>query len=164
MSLTTAVRSLRRTYLKKFPGASDADLGTFLGFAFEAALANTKSTYKDEDAVAYAEEKLAEAAEAYEEWAVNLRDAVLLNTVKPIVDNAEDKGVDPVDALRLEGFSPEQARSYVAALADRADTTVASAVDTDEGEDEGDDASADADGADSATSVSYGYGSPVASA
>jgi len=123
VSLTTAVRSLRRTYLKKFPGAADADLNVFLSHVFEAAAANPKATYKDEEAVAYAEEKLAEAAEAYEDWAVNLRDAVLINVVKPIVDKATEKGVDPVQALILADFSEEQAREHVAALADRADNS-----------------------------------------
>ena len=103
-------------------------------------------------------------AERDEAWAVNLRDSVLVNVIKPIVDKATEKGVDPVPALVLQAdVTEEQAREYVAALENRSsDTDADSAVDTDE--DEGDDASADADGADSTTSVSYGYGSPVASA
>ncbi len=164
VSLTTAVRAVFRSAAKKFPGASEADLAVYAGLVYEAASTNLKSTFKDSEAVAYADDKLAEAANAYEEWAVNLRDSVLVNVIKPIVDKATEKGVDPVPALVLQAdVTEEQAREYVAALENRSsDTDADSAVDTDE--DEGDDASADADGADSTTSVSYGYGSPVASA
>lgn len=144
MSLTTAVRSLRRTYLKKFPGASDADLNVFLKYVFEAAAANPKATYKDEEAVASAEKTLAEAADRGEAWAVNLRDAVLINVVKPIVDKAESKGVDPVTALVLEDFSDEQAREYVAALASRSGDLDTSA-DADEADEDGVDSFAQPD-------------------
>lgn len=162
MSLTTAVRSVFRTAAKKFPGAAEADIAVYAKLVFEAAATNLKSTYKDEQAVAAADAELAEAAERNEAWAVNLRDSVLVNVIKPIVDKATEKGVDPVPALVLQAdVTEEQAREYVAALENRSsDTDADSAVDTDED----DDASTDADGADSATPVSYGYGSPVASA
>lgn len=133
MSLTTAVRSLNRSVLKKFPGASEADAAVYLSHVFTAAAANLKSTYKDEDAVTAADKELAEAAERGESWALGLRDSKLLNIVKPVVDKAVAKGVDPVTALLLEDFSEDEAREYVAALADRADDT-AEADDTEDGE------------------------------
>ncbi len=120
MSLTTAVRSLNRSALKKFPGASENDLAVYLKYVFEAAATNLKSTYKDEDAVAAADKELAEAAERGEAWALGLRDSKLLNIVKPTVDKAVAKGVDPVTALVLEDFSEDEAREYVAALETRA--------------------------------------------
>lgn len=139
MSLTTAVRSLNRSVLKKFPGASEADAAVYLSHVFTAAAANLKSTYKDEDAVAAADKELAEAAERGESWALGLRDSKLLNIVKPVVDKAVAKGVDPVTALLLEDFSEDEAREYVAALADRADDTEVSADDTAEADDSEDD-------------------------
>lgn len=163
MSLTTAVRSLNRSASKKFPGASEADLAVYLKYVFEAAATNLKSTYKDEDATAAADKELAEAAERGESWAVGLRDSKLLNIVKPVVDKAVAKGVDPVTALLLEDFSEDEARAYVAELDSRAaapasvDSDVVAGGDEDEeDEEDGDTASTDA--------VSYGYGTPVASA
>lgn len=120
MSLTTAVRSLNRSASKKFPGASESDIAVYLGHVYTAAAANLKSTYKDEDAVAAADKELAEAAERGESWALGLRDSKLLNIVKPTVDKAVAKGVDPVTALILEDFSEDEAREYVAALEARA--------------------------------------------
>lgn len=163
MSLTTAVRSIFRNAAKDFPGASEADIAVYAKLVFEAAATNLKSTYKDAEAIASANAELAEAAERGESWAVNLRDSVLVNVVKPIVDKATEKGVDPVPALVLQAdVTEEQAREYVAALENRS-TDADSADDTDE--DEADD-SADSDEGDSDSSapVSYGYGSPVASA
>lgn len=164
MSLTTAVRAVFRAAAKKFPGAAEADIAVYAKLVYEAAATNLKSTYKDEAAVTAADAELAQAAERGEAWAVNLRDSVLVNVIKPIVDKATEKGVDPVPALVLQAdITEEQAREYVAALENRS-TDADSAVDTDE--DEGDDASADSDDddTDSSASVSYGYGSPVASA
>lgn len=165
MSLTTAVRSIFRNASKDFPGASEADIAVYAKLVFEAAATNLKSTYKDAEAIASANAELAEAAERGEAWAVNLRDSVLVNVVKPIVDKATEKGVDPVPALVLQAdVTEEQAREYVAALENRS-TGTDSAVDTDE--DEGDDASdtdSDEDEGDSTAPVSYGYGNPVASA
>mgnify|MGYP001585621860 CR=1 FL=1 len=162
MSLTTAVRAVFRSASKKFPGAAEADIAVYAGLVFEAASTNLKSTYKDSEAVAYADSKLAEAASAYEEWAVNLRDSVLVNVIKPIVDKAAEKGVDPVPALVLQAdVTEEQAREYVAALESRSadtGTDADSAVDT---EDESSDS--DGDDADSG-SVSYGYGTPTPAA
>jgi hypothetical protein len=163
VSLTTAVRSIFRNAAKDFPGASEADIAVYAKLVFEAAATNLKSTYKDAEAIASANAELAEAAERGESWAVNLRDSVLVNVVKPIVDKATEKGVDPVPALVLQAdVTEEQAREYVAALENRS-TDADSADDTDE--DEADD-SADSDegDSDSSTPVSYGYGSPVASA
>jgi hypothetical protein len=163
VSLTTAVRSIFRNAAKDFPGASEADIAVYAKLVFEAAATNLKSTYKDAEAIASANAELAEAAERGESWAVNLRDSVLVNVVKPIVDKATEKGVDPVPALVLQAdVTEEQAREYVAALENRS-TDADSADDTDE--DEADD-SADSDEGDSDSSapVSYGYGSPVASA
>lgn len=161
MSLTTAVRSLNRSVLKKFPGASEADAAVYLSHVYTAAAANLKSTYKDEDAVTAADRELAEAAERGESWALGLRDSKLLNIVKPVVDKAVAKGVDPVTALLLEDFSEDEARKYVADLADRADATPTS--DADEADDVEDDSDSD-DDTGSTDAVSYGYGSPVASA
>lgn len=162
MSLTTAVRSVFRTAAKKFPGAAEADIAVYAKLVFEAAATNLKSTYKDEQAVAAADAELAEAAERGESWAVNLRDSVLVNVIKPIVDKATEKGVDPVPALVLQAdVTEEQAREYVAALENRS-TDADSTDGTDEDESEGDD-SADSDD-DTSAPVSYGYGSPVASA
>jgi len=151
------VRSVFRTASKDFPGASEADIAVYAKLIFEAAATNLKSTYKDEQAKAAADAELAEAAERGESWAVNLRDSVLMNVVKPVVDKANEKGVDPVAALLLEDFSEEQAREYIAALENRSDDTDAdSDVDTDEAD------SDEADG-DSTPAVSYGYGTPTAS-
>ena len=121
MSLTTAVRAVFRSASKKFPGAAEADIAVYAGLVFEAASTNLKSTYKDSEAVAYADSKLAEAASAYEEWAVNLRDSVLVNVIKPIVDKAAEKGVDPVPALVLQAdVTEEQAHVIALPQADRA--------------------------------------------
>lgn len=139
MSLTTAVRSLNRSAKLKFPGASETDIAVYLSHVFTAAATNLKSTYKDEEAVAAADAELAEATERGEAWAVNLRDSKLLNIVKPIVDKATAKGVDPVTALVLEDFSEDEAREHVAALEARdADTTVSVDSDVVAGSDEGD--------------------------
>lgn len=146
MSLTTAIRSLNRATQKRFPGASADDIAVYLGHVFQAGASNLVSTYKDEDAVAVADEKLAEAAEAYEEWAVNLRDSKLINVIKPIVDKAVEKGVDPVTALVLNADLTEaEAREYVAILAERDDVVEAEI----EGDEDGD--SDDHSGADTVT-------------
>jgi hypothetical protein len=153
VSLTTAVRSVFRSAAKKFPGAAEADIAVYAKLIYEAAATNLKSTYKDEEAIGAADKELAEAAERGEAWAENLRDSVLVNVVKPVVDKANEKGVDPVSALVLADFTEEQAREYVAALADRADDADADA----------DEAGSDDDTTGSTDAVSYGYGSPVAS-
>lgn len=159
MSLTTAVRSVFRTAAKNFPGASEADIAVYAKLVFEAAATNLKSTYKDEEAIASADAALAEAAENGEAWAENLRDAVLINVIKPIVDKANEKGVDPVTALVLNAdVTEDQAREYVATLADRD-----SAKDDDEAGDDTDSADAADDSTTSTGSVSYGYGTPTAS-
>ena len=160
MSLTTAVRSVFRSAAKKFPGAAEADIAVYAKLIYEAAATNLKSTYKDEEAVGAADKEMAEAAERGEAWAENLRDSVLVNVVKPVVDKANEKGVDPVSALVLADFTEEQAREYVAALADRTD------ADSDDSADEADvdtDDDSDSDDTGSTDAVSYGYGSPVAS-
>lgn len=158
MSLTTAVRSVFRSAAKKFPGAAEADIAVYAKLIYEAAATNLKSTYKDEEAIGAADKEMAEAAERGEAWAENLRDSVLVNVVKPVVDKANEKGVDPVSALVLADFTEEQAREYVAALADRADDADS---DSDDSADEAD--SDDDDTTGSTDAVSYGYGSPVAS-
>ncbi|AYD81311.1 hypothetical protein SEA_JUSTBECAUSE_146 [Streptomyces phage JustBecause] len=157
MSLTTAVRSVFRSAAKKFPGAAEADIAVYAKLIYEAAATNLKSTYKDEEAIGAADKELAEAAERGEAWAENLRDSVLVNVVKPVVDKANEKGVDPVSALVLADFTEEQAREYVAALADRADDADADA------DADADEAGSDDDTTGSTDAVSYGYGSPVAS-
>lgn len=157
MSLTTAVRSVFRSAAKKFPGAAEADIAVYAKLIYEAAATNLKSTYKDEEAIGAADKEMAEAAERGEAWAENLRDSVLVNVVKPVVDKANEKGVDPVSALVLADFTEEQAREYVAALADRADD-----ADSDS-DDSADEADSDDDTTGSTDAVSYGYGSPVAS-
>lgn len=158
MSLTTAVRSVFRSAAKKFPGAAEADIAVYAKLIYEAAATNLKSTYKDEEAVGAADKEMAEAAERGEAWAENLRDSVLVNVVKPVVDKANEKGVDPVSALVLADFTEEQAREYVAALADRAaDADSDSSDSADEADSDDDDTTGSTD------AVSYGYGSPVAS-
>lgn len=160
MSITTAVRSVFRAAAKEFPGASEADIAVYAKLVYEAAASNLNSKYKDEAAIAEADKELAEAAERGESWAVNLRDAVLVNVVKPVVDKATEKGVDPVDALVLADFTEEKAREYVAALETRstdADTSV-------DGEDDTDEADSDADTTTSTGAVSYGYGTPTPAA
>lgn len=119
MSLTTAVRSINRSAKSKFPGATDSDVAPYVALVYKAAVTNLKSTYKDEDAVASADKELAEAAERGESWAVSLRDAKLLKVIKPVVDNAVEKGVDPVTALILKDVPEVEAREYVAELASR---------------------------------------------
>lgn len=163
MSLTTAVRSVFRSAAKKFPGAAEADIAVYAKLIYEAAATNLKSTYKDEEAIGAADKELAEAAERGEAWAENLRDSVLVNVVKPVVDKANEKGVDPVSALVLADFTEEQAREYVAALADRADDTDADADTDADSDDSADEAGSDDDTTGSTDAVSYGYGSPVAS-
>lgn len=160
MSITTAVRSVFRAAAKEFPGASEADIAVYAKLVYEAAASNLNSKYKDEAAIAEADKELAEAAERGESWAVNLRDAVLVNVVKPVVDKANEKGVDPVDALVLADFTEEKAREYVAALETRstdADTSVG-------GEDDTDEADSDTDTSTSTSAVSYGYGTPTPAA
>lgn len=163
MSLTTAVRSVFRSAAKKFPGAAEADIAVYAKLIYEAAATNLKSTYKDEEAIGAADKEMAEAAERGEAWAENLRDSVLVNVVKPVVDKANEKGVDPVSALVLADFTEEQAREYVAALADRADDADADADSDSDSDDSADEAGSDDDTTGSTDAVSYGYGSPVAS-
>lgn len=163
MSLTTAVRSVFRSAAKKFPGAAEADIAVYAKLIYEAAATNLKSTYKDEEAVGAADKELAEAAERGEAWAENLRDSVLVNVVKPVVDKANEKGVDPVSALVLADFTEEQAREYVAALADRADDADTDSDSDSDSDDSADEAGSDDDTTGSTDAVSYGYGSPVAS-
>lgn len=122
MSITTAVRSLNRSALKKFPGATSADVAEYLKLVFNAAAANLRPDYRDSEAVATADKALDDAANADEKWAVNLRDAVLVNVAKPIVDKAVAKGLDPVAALVYADFTEDQACDYVNALNDRAET------------------------------------------
>jgi hypothetical protein len=143
VSLTTAVRSLNRSARSKFPGADDVDLAVYLQHVFTAAATNLKSTYKDEDAVAAADKELAEAADRGEAWALGLRDSKLINIVKPTVDKAKAKGVDPVTALLLEDFSEAEAREYVAALESRTSEADTAPVTPD-----ADDSDADQDGID----------------
>lgn len=160
MSITTAVRAVFRAAAKKFPGAAEADIAVYAKLVYEAAATNLKSTYKDEAAVAAADKELAEAAERGEAWAENLRDSVLINVVKPVVDKANAKGVDPVSALVLADFTEDQAREYVAALEARS----ADAPEADSADEADEDEADSDDDTDITPAVSYGYGSPVASA
>ncbi len=119
MSLGASVRSVVRSYKKKFPGVSDADLNELLKLHLVLVADNLKAA--DADLAANAEHLLSEAADNGETWAVNLRDAVLVNVIKPVVDKAAEKGVDPVPALVLQvDISEAQARDYVAVLTARA--------------------------------------------
>ena len=123
MSFTTAVRSLTRSTVKKFPGADAADIQAYTNLVYAAAIANHRQDFKDTDAIAVADGQLVEAADNGEQWAVNLRDSFLLNVVKPTVDKAVSKGVDPVQALVFQdGLTKEKAAEYIAVLADRAST------------------------------------------
>lgn len=155
MSIGTAVRSLIRTYKKQFPGASESDIAVHLKNHLELVAGNP--TAKDDEIAAQAADALNEAADRDEAWAVNLRDSVLVNVIKPIVDKATEKGVDPVPALVLQAdITEDQARAYVTALEDRA--TAPSALDADQADEDGDDDTSDDD---STPAVSHGYGTPV---
>jgi ribosomal protein S20 len=155
MSINAAVRSLVRTYKKRFPGADQADIAVHL--KNHLSLVAADPTAKDDEAADKAADLLTEAADNGETWAVNLRDAVLVNVIKPIVDKAADKGVDPVTALVLNAdISEAQANEYVAALAARTDAPPE--ADADQADDGGDIPDSD----DSTPAVSYGYGAPVA--
>lgn len=138
VSIGTAVRSLVRTYKKQFPGATEADIAVHLKNHLELVAANP--TAKDDEVAEQALSALNEAADNGEAWAENLRDSVLVNVIKPIVDKATEKGVDPVPALVLQAdISEAQANEYVAALAARStddDTSADLGTQDDEGDDE----------------------------
>lgn len=143
MSIGTAVRALYRAANKSFPGASKDDIKVYVDNHL--ALVSAEPGVADKDIAEKNQTKLIEAANNGDEWAINLRDAVLLNTIKPIVEKAADRGVDPVAALVLNAdLTEEQAREYVEVLEERAtapsipsqSTDSGSSINEDEDEDE----------------------------
>lgn len=151
MSISSAVRVLNRNAKKKFPEADQADLNEYLKALVGFVIADPKAP--DADAVELADAQLVDEANGGQQWAINLRDSVLLNVVKPIVDKAEAKGVEAVTALILADFTEEQAEAYVQALKDRGDepTIPAQSNDGDNGQDDDE----DEDSFDPAVTVSH---------
>lgn len=117
MSIGTAVRVLVRKSTKKFVGADIADVNEYVKMYLNILVQDTKAD--EADVTILADAQLLEEADGGTQWAANLRDSNLLNVVKPIVDKANAKGIDPVTALVLADFAEEQAREYVTALEER---------------------------------------------
>ena len=118
MALGQVTRSLLRGYRGRYPGAAEADLQKYLIVQFEIAAANPKK--KDEELVSMAEVELNAAADRGEEWATNLRDNVLINVVKPIVEKAKAIGADAASAVAVQaGYGLEEATALVEKLAER---------------------------------------------
>lgn len=114
MSLGTTIRSLTRKAKQKFPGAADADLREFVMLQVTTALENPSSTTKDDDLLAFADAAFLDAAKNGETWAVNLKNSVRDNVVKPIVERADASGVDPVPAIVLgTTLSSDEAQAMV---------------------------------------------------
>lgn len=117
MSLGTTIRSLTRKAKSKFPGAADADLREYVVLQVNTALDHPSSTTKDDDLFAYADLAFLEAAKNGDAWAVNLKNSVRDNVVKPIVERADASGVDPVPVIVVStGLSADDAQAMVDTL------------------------------------------------
>ena len=140
MSLGTSTRSLMRTAKKQFPGASDADLRQWVLLQVSVALQHPSNTVKDADLLKLAEASLDEAATEGESWAVSLKNSVRDSIVRPLVDKARAKGVDPVPVVVVEtGLSADEVRSMIEALDADAANAEASTDDLEETDAESDD-------------------------
>lgn len=152
MSIGTAVRVLVRKSTKKFTGAEAADVNEYVKMYLGLLIQDTKAD--EADVAVLADAQLLEEADNGAQWAINLRDSNLLNVVKPIVDKANAKGIDPVTALVLADFAEEQAREYVTALEER-ETAPSIPAQSNEGDDQSDEDDEDEDSFDPAVTVSH---------
>lgn len=118
MSLGTTVRSLMRAATNRFPGASQGDIQKFVLLQLDTAVRNgSQRGVKDSELLDLADKAFDEAVAAGEEWAVSLANAFRDNTIKPIVDKARRKGVDPVPAVVTQtDLTEDQARAMVESL------------------------------------------------
>lgn len=129
-----------RTAKKQFPGASDADLRQWVLLQVSVALQHPSNTVKDADLLKLAEASLDEAATEGESWAVSLKNSVRDSIVRPLVDKARAKGVDPVPVVVVEtGLSADEVRSMIEALDADAANAEASTDDLEETDAESDD-------------------------
>ncbi|MFE0472429.1 hypothetical protein ACFW2V_12515 [Streptomyces sp. NPDC058947] len=156
MSLGTTTRSLVRTAKTRFPGASDADLHRFVHLLVDTALENNSRGIKDDDLFKLADEAFEAAVASGEGWAVSLKNSYRDSVIKPLVEKAREKGVDPIPAIVMQtDLTEAQAGEMVAALDASAGDI---AVDVFDGDDD-QEVSADADGDPSAV-----YGGSAATA
>lgn len=127
MSLGQTTRALTRNAKKRFVGAADADIRKFVLLQVNVALDHPTNTTKDDELTKLADVAFEEAVAEGETWAVALKNSYRDNVIKPLVDKARAKGVDPVPAIVMEtDLTQEQASDMVAAL-DAADADADSA-------------------------------------
>lgn len=142
MSIAQATRALTRAAKAQFPGASDADVRQFVLLQVNTALDSPSRTTKDEDVLKLADAAFDEAATLGESWAVALKNSFRDSVVKPLVEEARSKGVDPVPVVVFKtNLSEDEARSMIEALdADGADSSESGDSDTEDqaGTDDGD--------------------------
>lgn len=117
MSLGTTTRSLLKNAKLRFPGARDADIAEFTRLQFSVSVDNPK--VKDDALASLIDEALAKATEAGESWAVSLRNSYRDSIIKPIIEKAEAKGLDPVSAIVFNtDLDDDEARAMVKSLED----------------------------------------------
>lgn len=117
MSLGTPTRSLFRAAKKRFPGASEADLHEFVLLQVKTALKHPSNTTPDADIYKAADAAFDKAADEGEQWAVSLRNSLRDNTVKPLLKDARDKGLDPVTVVIYEtGLGKADVEAMIAEL------------------------------------------------
>lgn len=117
MSLGQTTRALTRNAKKRFVGANDAALRQFVLLQVNIALDHPTSTIKDDELIKLADAAFEKAVVEGEAWAVSLKNSYRDNVIKPLVDKAREKGVDPVPVIVMQtDLTEEQASDMVAAL------------------------------------------------
>lgn len=117
MSLSTASRSLFRDANRRFPGAEPDALNKFVLLQVSTALEHPGRNVKDEFLSARIDEAFNEAVGAGEEWALALANSYRDGTVKPLVDEARAKGLDPLPIVLFKtDLSEDVARSMIESL------------------------------------------------
>lgn len=117
MSIGTTSRSLLKTAKNRFPGAADSDLEEFVLLQFRTALKHKSRGTKDDDLLKLADDAFEAAVQAGEEWAVSLKNSYRDNVIRPLVDKAREKGVDPVPVIVMQtDLSEAEANAMIEAL------------------------------------------------
>lgn len=117
MSLASTVRSLTRNAKARFVGASDDNIKKFVILQVSVALEHPGRTVKDEELTPFIDAAFQSAVADGEEWAVALNNSYRDNVIKPLLDKAREKGVDPVPAIVMQtDLTEEQAREMVESL------------------------------------------------
>lgn len=144
MPIGQTTRALRRNAKNRFVGASDADIRRFIHLQVDTALDHPANTIKDDELLKLADAAFEAAVEAGEPWAVSLKNSYRDNVIKPLVEKAREKGVDPVPAIVMQtDLTEAQASEMVAAL--DAVTDTGDVLEESEGDDDSQ-PSADTDG------------------